>query len=246
MIDWEPYGPIYSVAPGIKKIKDLPIIEYDEHEERYLSLKQKCKENIFINDYFTKEIDIAVCEKLNSILKKEYPSKNSNFNNFVELGYNLQEDIAIFHRCNRLIALHVSFPSVWVPKEKIGLSFAQIHQPVPGMENFLKNEDKYVQMMIEATTPIIRYVWGEHYGYYLCEHEPLQESVKVMHTERQTFIGIPESDIGIFLIRKKVMFYDDTSNDFKEWYKRQVRSMTEDQKIYKIKRNWVDTSDRKN
>ena len=35
MIDWEPYGPIYSVAPGIKKIKDLPIIEYDEHEERY-------------------------------------------------------------------------------------------------------------------------------------------------------------------------------------------------------------------
>ena len=48
MIDWEPYGPIYSVAPGIKKIKDLPIIEFDEHEERYLSLKQKCKENIFI------------------------------------------------------------------------------------------------------------------------------------------------------------------------------------------------------
>ena len=36
-----------------------------------------------------------------------------------------------------------------MPKEKIGLSFAQIHQPVPGMENFLKNEDKYVQMMVE-------------------------------------------------------------------------------------------------
>ena len=43
-------------------------------------------------------------------------------------------------------------------------------------------------MMVEATTPIIRYVWGEHYGYYLCEHEPLQESVKVMHTERQTLL----------------------------------------------------------
>ena len=57
------------------------------------------------------------------------------------------------------------------------------------MENFLKNEDKYVQMMVEATTPIIRYVWGEHYGYFLCEHEPLQKNIKVMHTERQTFIG---------------------------------------------------------
>ena len=57
-----------------------------------------------------------------------------------------------------------------------------------------------------------------------------------MRKSLRVFIGIPESDIGIFLIRKKVMFYDDTSNDFKEWYKRQVRSMTEDQKIYKIKR----------
>ena len=41
MIDWEAYGPIYSVAPGIKKINDLPIIEFDEHEKRYLSLKKK-------------------------------------------------------------------------------------------------------------------------------------------------------------------------------------------------------------
>ena len=41
MIDWEPYGPIYSVAPGIKKINDLPIIEFDEHQDRYLDLKKK-------------------------------------------------------------------------------------------------------------------------------------------------------------------------------------------------------------
>ena len=41
MIDWEPYGPIYSVSPGIKKIKDLPIIEFDEHQDRYLNLKKK-------------------------------------------------------------------------------------------------------------------------------------------------------------------------------------------------------------
>ena len=166
MIDWEPYGPIYSVAPGIKKINDLPIIEFYEHQNRYLNLKKKCKENIFFDDYYSAETDKAICNKLNNILKSEYPSKTINFKNFVELGYAIQEDIAIFHRSNKLIALHVSFPSVWKPKEKIGLSFAQIHQPVPGMKNFLKNEDKYVQMMVEATTPIIRYVWGEHYGYF--------------------------------------------------------------------------------
>ena len=235
MIDWEPYGPIYSVAPGIKKIKDLPIIEFDEHQNRYLNLKKKCKENIFFDDYYTAETDKIICNKLSNILKSEYPSKTVSFNNFVELGYAIQEDIAIFHRSNKLIALHVSFPSVWEPKEKIGLSFAQIHQPVPGMENFLKNEDKYVQMMVEATTPIIRYVWGEHYGYFLCEHEPLQKNIKVMHTERQTFIGVPESDIGIFLIRKKVILYKDTTTAFKIWYEKQINSMSEDQRKYKLK-----------
>jgi len=62
MIDWEPYGPIYSVAPGIKKIKDLPIIEFDEHEERYLSLKQKCKENIFLKFL----ISMSLCHTISS------------------------------------------------------------------------------------------------------------------------------------------------------------------------------------
>ena len=53
MIDWEPYGPIYSVAPGIKKINNLPIIEFDEHQDRYLNLKKKCEEKC-------KELDLKV------------------------------------------------------------------------------------------------------------------------------------------------------------------------------------------
>ena len=50
MIDWQSYGPIYTVAPGIKKIGELPIIEFDEEENRYLDLKRKSKENIFFID----------------------------------------------------------------------------------------------------------------------------------------------------------------------------------------------------
>tara|TARA_Y100000768_G_scaffold94013_1_gene68038 strand:- start:2081 stop:2788 length:708 start_codon:yes stop_codon:yes gene_type:complete len=235
MIDWKSYGPIYTVAPGIKKIENLPIIEFDDHENRYLKLKRKSKENVYYDKLFSLNHDRAICERFYSILSNEYPERNFKFSNFQELGFNLQEDLAIFHRTNKLIALHVSFPSVWVPKEKIGLSFKAIHSPVPGMENFLKNENKYVQMMVDATTPIIRYVWGEHYGYFLCEEEPLSPDTKVMHTERQTFIGMPDQDIGIFLIRKKVMLYEETAEDFKDWYKKQVSSMTDEQKKYKIK-----------
>ena len=203
MIDWQPYGPIYTVAPGIKKIGELPIIEFDEEENRYLNLKRKAKENIYFDEMYTADHDQIICEKIHSIISKEYPSKQISFNNFKELGYNIQEDLAVFHRSNKLIALHVSFPSGWVPKEKIGLTFAAIHQPVPGMESFLKNEQKYVSMMVDATTPIIRYVWGEHYGYKLCKEEPLSIKKKVIHTERQTFIGLPEKDLGLFLIKKK-------------------------------------------
>ena len=182
---------------------------------------------------FTTDHDQIICEKIQSILSEEYPTKIISFNSFQELGFVVQEDLAVFHRSNKLIALHVSFPSGWIPKEKIGLNFAAIHKPVPGMESFLKNQQKYVSMMVEATTPIIRYVWGEHYGYFLCKEESLPPSTKVMHTERQTFVGIPEADLGLFLIRKKVMLYSDTSEDFKKWYQDQLKSMNSEQKAYK-------------
>jgi len=90
-------------------------------------------------------------------------------------------------------------------------------------------------MMVDATTPIIRYVWGEHYGYLLSELEPLDPQTKVMHTERQTFIGIPDQDIGVFLIRKKVILFKDTTKDFKKWYQIQKESMSDEQKRYKLK-----------
>ena len=235
MIDWKQYGPIYTVAPGIKSIDNLPIIEFDDQENLYLDLKKKVKDNIFFDSLFSSDHDNAICNKVRGILQKEYPKKDISFKNFEDLGYRLQEDLAIFHRSNKLIALHVSFPSVWIPKEKIGLSFASIHAPVPGMEVFLKNEKKYVEMMVNAPSPIIRYVWGEHYGYFLCDQEPLESKIKVMHSERQTFIGLPEWDIGLFLIRKKVMLYKDTSPDFQKWYQGQIQSMTESQKKYKLK-----------
>ena len=149
------------------------------------------------------------------------------------MGYAIQEDIAIFHRSNKLIALHVSFPSSWKPKDKIGLSFASIHAPVPGMQKFLEQEQTYVDMMCNAIKPIIRYVWGEHSNYLLNPHEPLN-GVKVMHTERQTFLGMPEDNLGIFFIRKKVIPFNDTDVEFQTWYEQMKLSMSEEQKAYKL------------
>jgi len=234
MIDWKQYGPIYTVAPGIKKLGDLPIIEFDNQEERYLNLKKKSSNNIYYDPLFKKNLNQKVAKKIEKILNSEYPNKFFNFKDFNEMGFKIQEDVAIFHRSNKLIALHVSFPSTWIPKEKIGMTFSAIHQPVPGMKKFLANEKKYVDMMVNADKPIIRYVWGEHFGYLLSPLEPVKEGIKIIHTERQTFIGMPEDDLGIFLIRKKVIPFLDTDRKFQIWYANQIKSMSEEQKRYKI------------
>ena len=234
MIDWKQYGPIYTVAPGIKKLGDLPIIEFDNQEERYLNLKKKSSNIIYYDPLFKKSLNQKVAKKIEKILNSEYPNKFFNFKDFNEMGFKIQEDVAIFHRSNKLIALHVSFPSTWIPKEKIGMTFSAIHQPVPGMKKFLANEQKYVDMMVNADKPIIRYVWGEHFGYLLSPLEPVKEGIKIIHTERQTFIGMPEDDLGIFLIRKKVIPFLDTDREFQIWYANQIKSMSEEQKQYKI------------
>ena len=234
MIDWKQYGPIYTVAPGIKKLGDLPIIEFDNQEKRYLNLKKKSSNNIYYDPLFKKNLNQKVVKKIEKILNSEYPNKFFNFKNFNEMGFKIQEDVAIFHRSNKLIALHVSFPSTWIPKEKIGMTFSAIHQPVPGMKKFLANEQKYVDMMVNADKPIIRYVWGEHFGYLLSPLEPIKESVKVIHTERQTFVGMSKDDLGIFLIKKKVIPFLETDSEFQIWYANQIKSMSDEQKRYKI------------
>ena len=52
MIDWKQYGPIYTVAPGIKGIEDLPVIEFDNQEDRYLDLKKNLKIIFILMIYF--------------------------------------------------------------------------------------------------------------------------------------------------------------------------------------------------
>ncbi|MAV81958.1 MAG: hypothetical protein CMI90_00660 [Pelagibacteraceae bacterium] len=75
MVDWKNYGPIYSVAPGIKKLGSLPIIEFDDQEERYLNLKKKSRDNVFFDPLFDKKMDVKITLKIQSILKNEYPKK---------------------------------------------------------------------------------------------------------------------------------------------------------------------------
>ncbi len=75
MTDWKKYGPIYTIAPGIKKLGKLPIIEFDNQEDRYLNLKKKSYDNIYFDKLFNNKIDSKVVQKIKNILLLEYPKK---------------------------------------------------------------------------------------------------------------------------------------------------------------------------
>ena len=80
MIDWKQYGPVYTVAPGIKKLGTLPIFEFDKEENRYLVLMKKSYQNIYYDKLY-KILVSKIIKKINEIFipinlrKKIYFSK---------------------------------------------------------------------------------------------------------------------------------------------------------------------------
>lgn len=128
------------------------------------------------------------------------------------LASQVQEDLAV--TCvdgerDWLAALHVCLPSHWLPAEKIGRNFAQVHAPVPGMKAVLKDRAKYVGEMIHATGGMVRFVWGLQADKRLnchpsqsaqCRFDPARPQAFV-RVERQTIWGLPRVGAALFTIR---------------------------------------------
>jgi dimethylamine monooxygenase subunit A len=110
--------------------------------------------------------------------------------------------------------LHVCLPSNWAPAEKIGGSFAAVHEPVVHSERLLASQGQIIRAMIHAG-PFVRYVWALHRDGELCHNPRLhqapawraedtpEELVRQawFRVERQTTHGLPELNRGLFTIR---------------------------------------------
>jgi len=73
------------------------------------------------------------------------------------LGLAVQEDLVLLYG-DKSEWLHVLFPSSWRPRDKLGLSFAEIHRPVVHSEKLVKAAPKVVKAMLERG-PFKRQVW---------------------------------------------------------------------------------------
>ena len=108
---------------------------------------------------------------------------------------------------------HVCFASDWRPEEKIGLSFREVHVPVPGMN--LAASDRLVHAMIHAG-PFERFVWSVVHEPRLNFHprfpkrrfDPAAPCV-YLKVERQTTVGFPDLGAALFSFRQHLLGMDD-------------------------------------
>ena len=159
------------------------------------------------------------------------------------LGNSIPEDFAITVRApdgnDRVAALHVSLPSRWDPAEKLALSFAQTHAPVPGM-NRISPVATSLMDSVRTKGPQVRFTWGiafnPDYDQHPAEgHPPFDGEHFWIRVERQVLWPLEGTGAFLFTIRLHVhpgsVLVDDP--DAASGLANALRRMTPDERGYK-------------
>lgn len=127
------------------------------------------------------------------------------------LACQVQEDLAIVSTApgrHWLSYAHVCLPNGWAPAEKIGRSFAAVHEPVAGMADMNRRGEEFVNVMVRATEGLVRFAWGVTFDDRLNHHpdEPRMpfdptNPRAFLRVERQTMWGFPHVGAALFTIR---------------------------------------------
>jgi len=140
-------------------------------------------------------------------------------NLFDALASQLQEDLAIWQLQGDqdwLAALHVCAPNFWAPAEKIGKTFAEVHQSVPGMAAQRGNYLPMLKGLIQKPA-FYRFIWDLKTSPRL-NHHPLAPADILpekwplppfslaapelyVRVERQLLYGLPACQSVLFAIR---------------------------------------------
>ena len=128
------------------------------------------------------------------------------------LACQVQEDLAIVRTSpdgkHWLAYVHVCLPNGWAPAEKVGGTFAAVHEPVAGMAEMNRRGDHFVTAMVRATEGLVRFAWGVTFTDRLNLHpdhpptpfDPAHPRA-FLRVERQTIWGFPQVGAALFTIR---------------------------------------------
>lgn len=228
-----PAGGRYEVKPGLFKFgkslgggaADQHVFQFDSTFPRYrqnkLAARAERLGKYFCTRDFTPEVERAVTrfiiERLVGEHLRRFETLRSTGTTFDALAMQVQEDLAVVStdRAGRhwLSAIHLCAPNHWAAEDKIGRTFAAIHEPVAGMTEMNRRSDELVRVMLDATDGLVRFAWGIMWDDELNHHpQPPPGIVRAaafdpdqprafLRVERQTLWGLPAVGAALFTIR---------------------------------------------
>ena len=126
----------------------------------------------------------------------------------VNFALQIEEDVAVlFH--GRLIAICFCFPSSWIPRERIGMTLADIHAPVADGDRLRQMSQRIAQTMADVKqTGFRRHVWTITNSGDLSQH-PQNKCNEIPQTiedlwfrlETQTTMPLGDGESSLFFVR---------------------------------------------
>ena len=156
-----------------------------------------------------------------------------------ELALQFEEDIAIL-RGGVLEAICFCFPSGFIPAEKIGMNFFDMHLPVADGQRLRSASDKVTALISKEGNMFRRYVWTVTALEGLSQHsslvrpEPKSIADLYFRTETQTTIGLPDERC-LFFVKVEMHPLDRIweEKEKREMLLASIHSMTEATLTYK-------------
>jgi len=257
---------IYRVEAGLAPLErdagrgplDACVFQFGPDADRLLANKRACMEEN-ASKYFgyaepSEQTMATACATLQDRLAAEQgASVGSNEDIFHAIAMAIPEDLCVVQvdpgEGDRLVAAHVCAPSHWDPREKLGLSFRDIHAPVPGIEKVNAKAPSLVQALVHGRYK--RMGWSlttddrpNHHPEPPRDFNGTPETWQgktfdpdnprlFVRVERQTFIGLPAVNAFLFTIR--LYFHDCRTMPPEErmQLRSAIRSMTPESQMYK-------------
>ena len=211
----------YAMRPDMTALEDRPILAEDRRWHEYIEQKLIYGSPVYARDW-DPDIMIKVIAKLAQLVPKgpvqlsennliwPWISSHGDQNLMQFLTMSLQEDFVVWTRNSRgelaAQALSVCFPSGWDPREKVGMTFAEIHEPLADAD-LIKQASNHIAQMICTRGPFLRYVWSISNTGGLSRRPDLippwtNQGLDDMwfRAERQVTVPI-DQDTALFLIR---------------------------------------------
>lgn len=222
-----PYWPVdgrpQRMTLGLRRLDPAEWLQVDEHREDELALKAALlaerHDDLVVHLPAGDEAAARTLDAVVAWLAAHRPdlprTPTPGLHPIDAAGRLVQEDLCVLTRQQGawvLTAASVCFPSRWAPRQKLGLTLAAVHDPVPGYEAISAPVDASLDRLTEAR-PVWRLNWSVLPSPELCQLPGENSRAAAaegaypgidgltFRVERQTLRRLPGPEAVVFTIR---------------------------------------------